>query len=57
MKNIFGLQREISRQMNDIRDTGRATENTDHGPDMGFLRTACQRIRIEHFEKPYNNCF
>jgi hypothetical protein len=21
----------------------------------GFLRTACQPIRIENFEKPYNN--
>jgi hypothetical protein len=26
----------ISRQINDIRDTGPDTENTDHGPDMGF---------------------
>ncbi len=25
-----------SRQINDIRDTGPDTENTDHGPDMGF---------------------
>jgi hypothetical protein len=24
------------RQINDIRDTGPDTENTDHGPDMGF---------------------
>jgi hypothetical protein len=24
------------RQVNDIRDTGPDTENTDHGPDMGF---------------------
>ena len=23
-------------QINDIRDTGPDTENTDHGPDMGF---------------------
>jgi hypothetical protein len=45
---------KISRQINDIRDTGQDTENTDHGPDMGFLRTACQPIRIENFEKPYN---
>ena len=27
---------KISRQINDIRDTGPDTENTDHGPDMGF---------------------
>jgi hypothetical protein len=47
---------KISRQINDSRDTGPDTENTDHGPDMhGFLRTACQPIRIENFEKPYNN--
>ncbi len=27
---------KISRQINDIRDTSPDTENTDHGPDMGF---------------------
>ena len=27
---------KISRQVNDIRDTGPDTENTDHGPDMSF---------------------
>jgi hypothetical protein len=27
---------KISRQINDIRDAGPDTENTDHGPDMGF---------------------
>jgi hypothetical protein len=27
---------KISRQINDIRDTGPDTENTDHDPDMGF---------------------
>jgi hypothetical protein len=26
----------ISCQINDIRDIGPDTENTDHGPDMGF---------------------
>ena len=26
----------LIRQINDIRDTGPDTENTDHGPDMGF---------------------
>ena len=29
-------QLKTSRQINDIRDTGPDTENTDHGPDMGF---------------------
>ena len=29
-------QPKSSRQINDIRDTGPDTENTDHGPDMGF---------------------
>jgi hypothetical protein len=33
-KNFF--KAKISRQINDIRDTGPDTENTDHGPDMGF---------------------
>jgi hypothetical protein len=34
---IFSVCKEkISRQINDIRDTGPDTENTDHGPDMGF---------------------
>ena len=27
---------KISRQINDIRETGPDTENTDHGPDMFF---------------------
>ena len=27
---------KVSRQINDIRDTGPDTENTDYGPDMGF---------------------
>ena len=31
-------QLKTSRHMNDIRDTGPGTENTDHGPDMGFYR-------------------
>ena len=29
-------QVKTSRQINDIRDIGPDTENTDHGPDMGF---------------------
>jgi hypothetical protein len=29
-------QNFFPRQINDIRDTGPDTENTDHGPDMGF---------------------
>ncbi len=53
-KTTIHAQLKTSRQLNDIRDTGPDTENTDHGPDMVFLRTACQPIRIENFEKPYN---
>ena len=35
--NIFSVcKAKISRQINDIRDTGPDTENTDNGPDMGF---------------------
>jgi hypothetical protein len=31
---IFSVcKAKISRQINDIRDTGPDTENTDHGPD------------------------
>jgi hypothetical protein len=34
---IFSVcKAKISRQINDIRDTGPDTENTDNGPDMGF---------------------
>ena len=49
---------------NDIRDTGPDKRHPGHrsrygkyGPrsGYGFLRTACQPIRIENFEKPYNN--
>ncbi len=29
----------LKRQINDIRDTGPDTENTEHGPDMGFYGT------------------
>jgi hypothetical protein len=32
----FNDTAKISHQINDIRDTGPDTENTDHGPDMGF---------------------
>jgi hypothetical protein len=35
-KNFSVCKAKISRQINDIRDTGLDTENTDHGPDMGF---------------------
>ncbi len=43
-------------QINDIRDSCPDMENTDHGPGIyGFLRTACQPIRIENFEKQYSN--
>ena len=34
---IFSVRKaKISRQINDIRDTGPDTENTDHGPDIVF---------------------
>jgi hypothetical protein len=33
-KKFSVCKAKISRQINDIRDTG--PENTDHGPDMGF---------------------
>ena len=42
-------------------DRGRRTADRSrygiYGPrsGYGFLRTACQQIRIENFEKPYNN--
>jgi hypothetical protein len=32
---LFAKQK-FPRQINDIRDTGPDTENTDRGPDMGF---------------------
>jgi hypothetical protein len=36
-QNFFSVcKAKISRQINDILDTGPDTENTDHGPDMGF---------------------
>jgi hypothetical protein len=35
-KNFSVCKAKISRKINDIRDTGPDTENTDHGPDMGF---------------------
>ena len=46
---------KISLQINDIRDTD--PDDGKYGPlyGYGFLRTACQPIRIENFEKPYNN--
>jgi hypothetical protein len=35
-QKIFSVcKAKISHQINDIRDTGPDTENTDHGPDMG----------------------
>jgi hypothetical protein len=33
---MFCLQSKNFPPINDIRDTGPDTENTDHGPDMGF---------------------
>ncbi len=35
-KITIHAQLKISRQINDTRNTGPDTENTDHGPDMGF---------------------
>jgi hypothetical protein len=35
MYNFF-FQSDISHQINDIWDTGPDTENTDHGPALGF---------------------
>jgi hypothetical protein len=36
-QNFFLFPKQkCPRQINDIRDTGPDTENTDHGPDMGF---------------------
>jgi hypothetical protein len=35
-KFFSACKANISRQINDIRDTGPDKENTDHGPDMGF---------------------
>ena len=35
-KHFSVCRAKISRQISDIRDTGPDTENTDHGPDMGF---------------------
>ena len=33
---LFPCKAKMSRQINDIRDTGPDTKNTDHGPDIGF---------------------
>jgi hypothetical protein len=35
-KKFSVCKAKISRQINDIRDTGPDTGKTDHGPDMGF---------------------
>jgi hypothetical protein len=35
-KNSVYKLANISLKINNIRDTGPDTENTDHGPDMGF---------------------
>jgi hypothetical protein len=41
----------------DKRHPGHRSRYGKYGPrsGYGFLRTACQPIRIENFEKPYNN--
>ena len=40
----------------DKRHPGHRSRYRKYGPQSGygFLRTACQPIRIENFEKPYN---
>ena len=40
----------------DKRQPGQRSRYGKYGPrsGYGFLRTACQPIRIENFEKPYN---
>ena len=52
MKKSLYTQLKTSRQINDIRDTGPDTENTDHGPDMGFygplVNQSEQRILKRH---------
>jgi hypothetical protein len=35
-KKFSVCKENISRQINDIRDACPDTENTDHGPDIGF---------------------
>jgi hypothetical protein len=41
----------------DKRHPGHRSRYGKYGPrsGYGFLRTACQPIRIENFEMPYNN--
>jgi hypothetical protein len=41
----------------DKRHPGHQSRYGKYGPwsGYGFLRTACQPIRMENFEKPYNN--
>jgi hypothetical protein len=41
----------------DKQHPGHRSRYGKYGPrsGYGFLRTACQPIRIENFEKPYNN--
>jgi hypothetical protein len=54
-KNFLFAEAKISRQIK--RHPGHRTRYGKYGPRSryAFLRTACQPIRIENFEKPYNN--
>jgi hypothetical protein len=54
-KNIFCLQSKNFPP--DKRHPGHRSRYGKYGPrsGYGFLRTACQPIRIENIEKPYNN--
>ena len=53
-KNVFCLQSKNFPP--DKRHPGHRSRYGKYGPrsGYGFLRTACQPIRIENFEKPYN---
>ena len=46
-KTTIYTQLKTSRQINDIRDTGPDTENTDHSPDMGFYGPVVNNQNIE----------
>ena len=60
----FGCLKFLSVNFNDTQickgETSKKTtieRHPIHRSGYGFLRTACQPIRIENFEKPYNNIY
>ncbi len=55
MQICKGLRKPLYTTINNIRDTGPDTENTDHGPDMGFYGPL-EPIKIENFEKQLIKC-